>query len=76
MSQAHVEQILGRLVTDAHWRSRFREAADATLDALAEAEALDVTSTERRALRALSTDALDRFAEALDPRLQRWEVAR
>ena len=43
---------------------------------LAEAEALDVTSTERRALRALSTDALDRFAEALDPRLQRQEVAR
>jgi len=76
MSQAHVEQILGRLVTDAHWRSRFREAPGATLDALAESSALDVTPTERRALLALPTEALDRFAEALDPRLQRWEVAR
>lgn len=76
MSQVHVEQILGRLATDAHWRARFRHAPDATLDALAEWSALDVTTTERRALLALPTDALDRFAEALDPRLQRSEVAR
>jgi hypothetical protein len=76
MSQAHVEQILGRLATDAHWRTRFQLAPDATLDALAESSALDVTVTERRALLALPGDALDRFADALDPRLQRSEAAR
>lgn len=76
MSQVHVEQILGRLATDEQWRSRFRLEPDVTLDALAESSALDVTTTERRALLALPADALDRFAAALDPRLQRLAVSR
>lgn len=76
MSQVHVEQILGRLATDEHWRTRFRRSPDATLDALAESSALDVTPTERRALIALPPDALDRFASEIDARLQRPEMTR
>lgn len=76
MSQVHVEHILGRLATDERWRSRFRLEPDVTLDALAESSALELTATERRALLALAPDALDRFAEALDPRLQRLGVPR
>ena len=76
MSQVHVEQILGRLATDQRWRTRFRQSPDATLDALARTAALDLTITERRALLALSADALETFAGALDPRLQRLEVTR
>jgi hypothetical protein len=76
MSQVHVEQILGRLATDERWRARFRQEPDITLDALTESSALEVTATERRALVALPADALDRFADALDPRLQRLEVIR
>jgi hypothetical protein len=76
MSQAHVEQILGRLATDERWRTRYRRAPSDTLDALSEATALDLTATERRALITLPPEALDRFAAALDPKLQRPEVAR
>lgn len=75
MSQVHVEQILGKLVTDERWRSLFRQSPAAALDALAAASVLDITTTERRALVALPADALDRFADSLDPRLQRPEVA-
>lgn len=76
MSQVHVEQIIGRLATDERWRARYRRSPDDALDALTEATALEVTATERRALLALPPEALDRFAAALDPRLQRPEAAR
>lgn len=76
MSQAHVEQVIGRLATDELWRARFRAAAETTVDALADAEGFDITPTERRALLALAPDALDRFADALDPRVQRLAVGR
>ncbi len=76
MSQAHVEQILGRLATDEQWRARYRHSPGTALDALAETAALEVTPTERQALLALAPDELDRFAGALDPRLQRLGVAR
>lgn len=76
MSQAHVEQVIGRLATDEHWRNRYRRAPEPTLDALTRDAALEVTPTERRALLATSPEALDRFADALDPRLQRLEAAR
>ena len=74
MSQTHVEQVIGRLATDEHWRAAYRRAPADALDALTDAAALEVTATERRALLALSPEALDRFAGALDTRLQRLEV--
>lgn len=76
MSQTHVEQVIGRLATDEHWRTAYRRSPAEALDALTDADALDVTPTERRALLRLSSDALDDFAGALDPRLQRLEVSR
>jgi len=74
MSQAHVEQVIGRLATDEQWRSRFRQARAESIDALAAAAGFDITATERRALLALNPDALDQFAAAVDPRLQRLAV--
>jgi hypothetical protein len=76
MSQAHVEQVIGRLATDEHWRGRYRQARADALDALTAEASLEVTATERRALLELAPDALERFASALDPRLQRLEVKR
>ena len=76
MSQAHVEQVIGRLATDEHWRARYKQARAEALDALTTEAALEVTPTERRALLELPPEALDRFAGALDPRLQRVGVTR
>jgi hypothetical protein len=76
MSQAHVEQVIGRLATDEHWRARYRQAPPDALDALTAEGAFDVTPTERRALLTTPSEALDRFAAALDPRLQRMEAQR
>lgn len=76
MSQAHVEQVIGRLATDEHWRARYRRAPQDALDALTAEGALEVTPTERRALLGTPAEALDRFARALDPRLQRMESQR
>jgi hypothetical protein len=76
MSQAHVEQVIGRLATDEHWRGRYRHARAEALDALTAEASLEVTATERRALLELAPEALERFASALDPRLQRLEVRR
>ena len=71
MSPAHVDQVIGRLATDEHWRAWFRQQRPEALDSLTAAASLEVTATERRALLELSPDALDRFASAIDPRLQR-----
>jgi hypothetical protein len=76
MSQAHVEQILGRLATDEAWRERFRRAPDDALDALVGVASLEISGTERQALLAMTPDTLDAFAAALDPRLQRLGVTR
>jgi hypothetical protein len=76
MSQAHVEQVIGRLATDEHWRARYRRECAEALDALLADASLEVTATERRALLALAPEALDVFAGAIDPRLQRLGVTR
>ena len=76
MSQADVEQVIGRLATDERWRARYRRAQAEALDALTAEAALDVTATERRALLELAPEALEAFAGALDPRLQRFRGTR
>ena len=76
MSQAHVEQVIGRFATDEHWRAWYRQGRADALDALIAAASLEVTATERRALLELAPDALDAFASAIDPRLQRLGVSR
>jgi hypothetical protein len=70
MSQKTVERVLGKLATDEEYRQRFRSDPLGILaDAGRDAEAL--TPVEREALGKLDPDLLDRFADALDPRLQR-----
>jgi hypothetical protein len=76
MSQADVERVIGRLATDEHWRARYRARRAEAPDALMADASLEVTTTERRALLELSPEALDRFASAIDARLQRLGVSR
>lgn len=73
MTQKAVERILGRLATDEEVRYRFRRAPHDTLrSALGEDESL--TPVEYDALAAIDANLLDRFADTLDPRLQRVRI--
>ena len=73
MSQKTVERILGKLATDEEFRQRFRSSPRDTIDAACrEPECL--TSVEREALAAVEPSLLERFADALDPRLQRVRI--
>lgn len=73
MSQKTVERILGKLATDEEIRQRFRTAPEDALADLA-GENDPLTPVECEALRALDADLLDRFADALDPRIQRVRI--
>ena len=73
MSQKTVERILGKLATDEEARLRFRQAPEEVLDALV-SPGDTLTPVEREALFALDPDLLDRFADSLDPRLQRVRI--
>jgi len=70
MSQRGVEVVLGRLATDEVLRRRFAVGSRRTLDEL-EAQGLELTALERDALEGLDVATLQRFAEAIDPRLQK-----
>ena len=70
MSQRYVEILVGRLVTDEELRRRFEEQPAAVIDELI-AEGLRLTPVERDALLEIDPSACDRFAEQLDPRLQK-----
>jgi hypothetical protein len=70
VSQRSVETFLGRLATDEGLRVRFRGERGAVLDELEAGGAL-LTPVERRALLTLDLDAWERFADGLDPRLQK-----
>jgi hypothetical protein len=69
MSQRSVEILLGKLVTDEELRLRFRAEPEVTLAAFR--QGLELSPVEIEALRSLDVRALDRFARALDPRLQK-----
>lgn len=70
MSHRGVEIVLGRLATDETIRRKFR---DAPLSALREliGLGLELSPVELAALQALDPCALQRFAQSLDPRLQK-----
>lgn len=70
MSHRGVESVLGRLATDPAARRRFREAPVATLRSLVNL-GLELSAVEIDALRSVAPAALERFARALDPRLQK-----
>jgi hypothetical protein len=70
MSHRHLEVVIGRLVTDEAFRSRFVEDPDAWSATLAEA-GLELSSAELAALRRTDTEAWLAIADAIDPRLQK-----
>lgn len=70
MSQANVERIVGRLVTDEDFRRAFHEGPERVVRSLAE-RGCELTRAEVETLVALDPVTLDQFADALDPRLQK-----
>lgn len=73
MSHANVERILGRLASDERFRRQFWENRAAVLAELA-STGCELNPCERRAIEALAEEAVERFAAALDPRLQKTDL--
>jgi hypothetical protein len=75
MSQQNVERLIGRMVTDHALRRRFEEKP---LEALFEivASGVELTTVELQALASMDPAVVARFAEALDPRIQKVELPR
>ena len=73
MSQRNVERVIGRLATDEAFRRRFAGDRQAALAELV-AGGLELTRCERMALGALDAGAVGRFADALDPRIQKCDL--
>ena len=70
MSQRNVETVIGRLATDEALRSRFAANPEGLLCELL-AAGVELNGCEVRALAAIEPRAVERFAEAIDPRLQK-----
>jgi hypothetical protein len=70
MSQRNVETVIGRLATDEALRSRFAADPEALLRELL-ATGVELNGCEVRALATIEPRAVERFAEAIDPRLQK-----
>jgi len=70
MSQKSVEVLLGKLVTDEEMRRSFRRDAAGALASFRQA-GWDLSTVEAEAIHSLDPAALERLADALDPRLQK-----
>lgn len=70
MSHRGVEIVLGRLATDEATRRRFERAPALALRELM-ALGLELSPVELTALESLDPSAVQRFAQTLDPRLQK-----
>jgi putative modified peptide len=70
MSQANVERLIGRLMTDEAFRHRFATDPSSTLESLA----MEFNSCETQALLAMNLRALRRCTDAIDPRLQKSDL--
>jgi hypothetical protein len=75
LSQQNVEMVIGRLVTDEGFRRRFTTDAAALVEGLV-GEGLHLNPCEQRALAALDPREVARFAEALNPCIQKVELRR
>ncbi len=75
MSQRSVEQVIGRLVTDEGFRDRFAADPGIAIQELVDG-GLELNGCELRALTALDPDRIARFAEAIDPRIQKVDLQR
>ena len=70
MSQVNVERIVGRLATDEDFRRSFRDDPARVVVGLTD-RGFELTRAEVSALLALDPRSFDRFADTLDPRLQK-----
>jgi hypothetical protein len=70
MSQRNVEAVVGRLATDEDFRIQFQVDRAAVIDDLV-ARGTELTHVERQALLDLDFGACERFAERVDPRIQK-----
>ena len=70
MSQANVERIVGRLVTDEDFRRAFHDDPERVVRGLAD-RGCELTRAEIETLVALDPVTLEQFADSLDPRLQK-----
>lgn len=75
MSQRNVELIIGKLVTDEDCRRDFRSDATGFVNGLLE-RGTQLTRSEVAALVTLDPKVLDRFADDIDPRLQKASLLR
>jgi hypothetical protein len=75
MAQRSVELVIGRLLTDEQFRQLFEEESVAAIDTLI-ADGLSLNAVERDALLKIDMAACHRFAESLDPRLQKVRLRR
>ena len=73
MSQRDVERIVGRLVTDEGFRRRFWEDSLRALKELAE-QGCELNPCEHRALQSMPKETVERFAESIDPRIQKSDL--
>lgn len=73
MSQRNVERVIGRLATDEAFRRQFTTDPRATLREVI-AAGVELNDCELGALSAIDREALGRFAEAIDPRLQKSDL--
>lgn len=73
MSQPAVERVIGVLVTDEGLRRRFGIAPHDVLQEMRQ-RGMELNPCEMRSLLALDAEALSRFADAIDPRLQKTEI--
>jgi hypothetical protein len=75
MSQQNVERVIGRIVTDHGFRRRFEERPFEALFEIV-ASGVELTTVELQALAGLDPTVVARFADALDPRIQKVEPSR
>jgi hypothetical protein len=73
MSHVHVERVIGLLATDEGLRERFIRDPHAVLSELIE-RGMELNPCERHSLARMDTRELDRFANAIDPRLQKADL--
>jgi hypothetical protein len=70
MSQRSVEKLLGRILTDDHFRGSFFPVRAESFD-LAASHGFDLTPIERSALSSLRRRPFECVAASLDPRISR-----
>lgn len=73
MSQTNVERLIGLLATDEAFRRRFASDPAGTLHEL-RSGGMHLTACEFHALAGMDLNQLARFADAIDPRIQKCDL--